>query len=190
MFCDSVFAALRDPIVDQLDAGTRNHMPPPPAKRWSARRVSNPRMLRPRPPAAFSCFKSSRSSDVKTIFGLPSSPEELNAALVVALRTIQDKEVQARKEVLARARGLPDRAWRRLLNAPACGSASRPRSRVSQGALWLNGFAAVSGKLVDHICDPPIAGTDKDDGIVAILNEERMGLCLRHFVRDFWRHRV
>ena len=173
MFCDSVFAALRDPIVDQLDAETgiefheccaRAHQ-----QLLAASKAQGLLMLKP-----FLVFLHRR----RTQCGFGSGPPH------------HAERVQARKEVLARARGLPDRAWRRLLNAPACGSASRPRSRVSQGALWLNGFAAVSGKLVDHICDPPIAGTDKDDGIVAILNEERMGLCLRHFVRDFWRHRV
>ena len=44
---------------------------------------------------------------------------------------------------------------------------------------------AANGRMasfkVHHICDPPIARTDEDDGIVAILNEERMGLWLRHF---------
>ena len=34
----------------------------------------NPRMLRPHSPAAFSCFKSSTSSGVKTILGLTLSP--------------------------------------------------------------------------------------------------------------------
>jgi hypothetical protein len=41
-----------------------------------------------------------------------------------------------------------------------------------------------------HIRDTPIGGTDEDDGIIAIFNKERMRLCLRHFVRDFRRHRV
>jgi hypothetical protein len=32
---------------------------------------------------------------------------------------------------------------------------------------------ARSGKLVDHICDTAIAGTDNDDGVIAIFDEQR-----------------
>ena len=80
--------------------------------------------------------------------------------------------------------GIFERAPQRGINYAAYPATCSARS------FWVNGFAAVSGKLVDHICDPPIARTDEDDGVVAILNEERMGLCLRHFVPDFRRHRV
>src|SRR5436190_13989145 len=44
--------------------------------------------------------------------------------------------------------------------------------------------------LVDHICDTAIIRADEDYRIAAILDEERMGACLRHLGCNFGRQRV
>jgi hypothetical protein len=67
------------------------------------------------------------------------------------------------------------------------------RRQISFGGLNVPPGYFLAGRrclVVDYICDTAIIRVDEDYRIVAILDEERMGTCLRHLDCNFGRQRV